>query len=314
VSIATSRWRVWLGLCVLLPLPAFELARHAAIVSSVPRDEDYRAAAAFVRAQLQPRDLVTSAPGFIDPIVRMYLGDRMSLAMVGRSDDSAYERMWVLSIRDDLPSDVPRTAAALTRQFGAVRVLRYELGKSRVLFDFVNAWSGAQASFVRGDRESVCRMRGGGVPRGGGLGKPVLAPLRDRFECDPARPWLFIGPMVMEDLANTPRYCLWQHPQGDEPVRLRFHDVPLGDQLLFYGGVYYEHERMRQGGMIEATVSINGRERAKLQHRDGEGWKRLLVNTRDLAAQRGDVQIDVRAHDPSQRSFCWAASTRGTPP
>jgi hypothetical protein len=305
----TGRARLWLSL--LLLLPALEITRHVMIVSSVPRDEDYRAAAAFVRAQLAARDLITGAPSFIDPIVRLQLGDRMPLSMAGRSDDAAYERMWVLSIRDALPNDAPRGKPELTRQFGAVRVLRFSLGKSRVLFDFVNAWSSAQASLVRGGREPACRVRSGGVPRGGGLGKPVLAPLRDRFDCDAG---FFIGPMVMEDLDNIPRNCLWQHPQGDEPVRMRFHDVPLGDELVFYGGVYYEHERMRQGGLIEATVSIDGEARAVFQHRDGEGWKRWVVNTQDLAAKRGDVQIDVRAHDPAQRSFCWAASTRGATP
>ena len=43
--------------------------------------------------------------------------------------------------------------------------------------------------------------------------------------------WLFVAPVVMEDLSLAPRYCLWQHAQGDEPVTLTFDDVPLGDEL-----------------------------------------------------------------------------------
>jgi hypothetical protein len=300
------------GLCLAgLLLPLCEVAAHAYIVAGVPDEADYRAAAAFVRQQLAPRDLLTSAPGFIDPIVRLQLGDRMPLAMAGRSDDAAYERMWVISIRNALPDAVHKRTPELTRQFGAVRVLRYALGKSPLLFDFVGNWSNAQASLTRGGQERACALRGGGVARGAGLGRGVLMPIRDRFECEPAQPELFIGPVVLEDLENLPRYCLWQHPQGDEPISLRFHDVPFGAELVFYGGVYYEHERMRKGGRIEASIAIDGAVRAVFSHDDGEGWKRLRVKTPDLAAKRGEVRIDVRAHDPAQRSFCWAASTRG---
>jgi hypothetical protein len=299
------------GLCLLgLLLPLCEVAAHAYIVTQVPDDADYRAAAAFVRSQLQPRDLLTSAPGFIDPIVRLELGDRIPLAMAGRSDDAAYERVWVISIRNALPSSVQKRTPELTRQFGAVRVLRYALGKSPLLFDFVSNWSSAQASLTRAGQERSCGLRGGGIPRGGGLGRGVLMPIRDRFECEPGRPELFIGAVVLEDLDNLPRYCVWQHPQGDEPVSLRFHDVPFGSELVFYGGLYYEHERMRKGGRIEASIVIDGALRATFHHDDGEGWKRMSVKTPDLAAKRGDVQIEVRAHDPAQRSFCWAASTR----
>jgi hypothetical protein len=34
------------------------------------------------------------------------------------------------------------------------------------------------------------------------------------------------------------------------------------------------------------------------------------VNTADLAGQRAEVSVAVRAQNPQQRSFCWAASTR----
>jgi hypothetical protein len=294
----------------VLALPLFELSRHAWIVAHVPSDADYRAAASFIRGALAPRDLLSSAPAFIDPIVRLHVGDRIPLAMAGRSDDTAYERMWVVSIRDALPPDAPRGAPELERQFGGVRVLRFSLAKSPVLFDLVSAWSNAEASLTRADAQQICPLRSDGVPRGGGLGKGVLAPLRERFECDPQRPWLFVAPVVMEDLDNHPRYCVWQHPQGDEPITLRYNQVPLGNQLVFYGGLYYEHERMREGGLVEASISIAGAVRAKFTHRDGEGWKRLVVDTRDLSGQRVEMSIAVRARKPQQRSFCWAATTR----
>jgi hypothetical protein len=301
-------------LVCLLALPLCELIGHAVIVWRVPASDDYRAAAGFIRARLQPRDLIAGAPAFIDPIVRWQLGDRMPLAMVGRSDDAAYERMWVLSIRNALPSDAPKVAPDLTKQFGHVRVLRYALAPSPVLFDFVAAWAHGEASITRGGNAQPCRLRHGGVARGGGLGRGVLMPVPDRFECDPARPQLFVGPVVLEDLDNRARSCLWQHPQGDEPVSMTFHDVPLGDELLFYAGIYYEHERMREGGPIDATIAIDGVVRATFHHEHGDGFRSLRLLTASLGKERGDVTVAVRAHAPARRSFCWSATTRRGPP
>jgi hypothetical protein len=304
-------WTVALGL--VLVVSALELIAHALIVTHVPEDADYRAAAEFIRSQFMPRDLITAAPGYIDPLVRLHLGDRISLAMAGRSDDAAYERMWVVSARGAIPKDAPSGTPELEHAFGRLRVLRYKLGKSTVLMDFVQNLPSAEVSIARNGGVQRCLRRTGGVPRGGGLGRPVLMPIAERFECDAGRPWLFVGSIVMEDLSNTPRFCVWQHPQDNDPISVRFEDVPLGDELVFYGGVYYEHERMREGGPIQVDVSIDGRRRGGMTHRDGEGWRREVMSTGTSEGQRGEVRIDVRAANPDKRSFCWAASTRRKP-
>jgi hypothetical protein len=303
------RYRL-LTLACLLALPLWELAAHAAILLRVPDLADYRAAASFIRSQLQARDLITAAPSFIDPILRWQLGDRMPLAMAGRHDDAAYERLWVLSIRDRLPADAPRAAPELARDFGRVRVLRYALPKSPVLFDFVAAWPTAEASIERAGKLEPCPLRTGGVPRGGGLGRGVLMPVARRFECDARVPWLFISDVVLEDLDNRPRHCLWQHPQGAAPITLTFRDVPLGDELVFHAGIYYEHERMREGGPVEASIVIDGQLRATFHHTDGDGFRSLRVATREVGKPRADVSVSVRAPEPRARSFCWAATTR----
>lgn len=294
----------------LLSIPLFELCAHAWIVRHVPAVSEYRAASDFIRAGLEPGDVITSAPAFTDPILRWQLGDRVPLAMAGRSDDARYERMWVLSIRGALPAGAPQGQPELQREFGRVRVLRYRLRQpARVLFDFVEAWERAEASIVRGGVPTRCPLRVGGTPRGGGLGKGVLLPVRRRFECDPRSPALFIAPVVLEGLDNEPRYCIWQHPQGEEPVSLSFRDVPLGDELRLYAGLYYEHERMREGAPIEVSVAIDGRERAHFTHRDGEGFQRWTVPTAGSEAATGEVTLSVRTSDSRGRSFCWAGET-----
>jgi hypothetical protein len=300
-------------LALLLLLPLGELTAHALIVAHVPALGDYRAAAQFIRSELQPRDLITSAPDYLDPILRWQLGDRMPLAMAGRHDNAAYERMWVMAIGGARPADAPRGEPELQRSFGEVQVLRYRLAKSAVLFDFVAQWPKAQASLVHDGASQACPLRTGGVPRGGGLGRGVLMPVAKRFECDAHRPWLFVSDVVLEDLDNRPRHCIWQHPQGEEPVVLRFDDVPLGAALVFYGGIYYEHERMREGGPIEAIISVDDVPLATFQHHDGDGFRALRIDTSKLGKATGNVSVAVRAPEPKSRSFCWAATTHSAP-
>lgn len=298
-------------LLALFAVPLAELSAHALIRAQVPALSDYRAAAELIRSELRAGDLITSAPGFIDPILRWQLGDKIPLAMAGRHDQAGYERMWVMAIRGELPSDAPRSQPELRQTFGRVSVLRYALPKEPVLFDFVASWQSAKASIVREGAAKPCPLRSGGSPRGGGLGKGVLMPVNKRFECDARVPWLFISDVVLEGLDNEPRHCIWQHPQGDEPVQLTFQDVPLGASLEFYAGIYYEHERMREGGPISATIAIDGQVLGQFEHHDGDGFRSLQLDTSKLGKQRAEVTVSVRAPEPRARSFCWAASTRG---
>jgi hypothetical protein len=300
-------------LCLLVLLPLGELGAHALIVSRVAPDADFRAAADFVRTQLQARDLITVAPAWADPILRLHLGDRIPLSMAGRSDNARYERMWVLSTRGALPIDAPKRAPELQRDFGRVRVLRYALGKSPVLFDFTDTLLRAHATIEERGHVRDCPLHRGGLPHGGGLGRAVLFPLAERFDCDPRRPWLVVGPVVTEDLEITPRHCIWQHAAGDDPISVTWSDVPLGSELVFYAGLYYEHERMRDHGPVRADIFIDGERRGGMVHEDGDGWKRLVIPTSPQApGARGEVRVEVRAHEPDRRSFCWSATTRET--
>src|SRR5262245_34082831 len=141
---------------VLLLVPAFELLGHAFIVERVPDDADYAAAAQFVRTHVIPRDLISSAPSFIDPIVRRHAGDRITAAMAGRSDDAGFERMWVISARGALPPDAPNTEPELERSFGRVRVLRFPLGKSPILLDLVQSLASAEVTIQRDGEARRC--------------------------------------------------------------------------------------------------------------------------------------------------------------
>jgi hypothetical protein len=116
-----------------------------------------------------------------------------------------------------------------------------------------------------------------------------------------------VGAVVMEDLDLQPRYCVYQAPLPGERLRVTFRGVPLGGRLQLYAGLYYEHERMREGGAIELRVDVNGERLGKLVHHDGDGWKPLSLAT---TPGPSDISFEVVAKDGRQRHFCWSASAR----
>ena len=97
-------------------------------------------------------------------------------------------------------------------------------------------------------------------------------------------------------------------PPGDRaPLRVRFEQVPFADRVVFYGGLYYEHERMREGGPVDVKLFQNGGELGRMTHRDGDGWRRLSLRT---SPGPGAFEVVVSARSAHRRSFCWAASVR----
>jgi hypothetical protein len=293
----------WLA---LLAFPLLELSAHALTRARVPSLADYRAAAAFVRKEMGPRDAVAAAPSWSDPIVRHVLGDRIDLAMAGRSDLARYERLWALSIRGAHPAEAAAREPSLRRAFGRVEVLRWDLGPSRLRYDFVEQLPSAEVRFAGPRSEGECALRNGARARGGGLGTGVLPPAR-RFDCEPGLSGTWVGQVVMEDLDLEPRHCVYQPPAGPNRLTVTYRDVPLGDELQLYAGLYYEHERMRKGGPIKLTVRIDGREAGEIVHRDGDGWKPLTLRTEPGSAE---LTVEVTAPEPRRRHFCWAGSTR----
>lgn len=315
---ASSGTRGRVGWLMLLALAIVETVAHAVTRSRVASDEDWGRATARVRRELMDGDIVRAAPDWVDAHVRVGIGDAMTFEMAAPSDLAPFERLWVISTRGHRSPYAPRAAAALTEGFGRVRVERWDLGASPVRFHFLRDLRRAQASYVAGGVERPCGWRSTGEPFGGGLGAGALTPA-ERFVCDGAPGWVWIGPTVVEDLDLEPRACVWQHPTGDEPVRLRYDEVPLGERIVLYTGLYYEDERMRELGPYTVRVLVNEREVGRVEHRDGDGWKRveMMTRTREQAAarpdERGRVTFETTSPRPDRRRACWTATVRAGP-
>lgn len=297
----------WRAAWLLLPLLALvELGAHGWIRSQVPPQADHAAAAARVRDGWRSGDAVTIAPSWADPLLRQHLGDLIPNAMAGRSDLDAFGRLWVLSIRGQGAPGTNAWVPDLHESFGAVTLKRYPLPPPSVTFAFTDHVFEAKASHGRDGHARPCPLRRGRPGRGGGLGKAVVVPAR-RFECRARDRRRFIAPLVLEDLELQPRHCIYQPVHAGGPTRLRFAKVPLADRLVFYGGLYYEDERMRQGAPVTLRVLIDGVERGRFTHHDGDGWARYELATEPRAA---DVEVQIDARSPRRRGFCWAGSVR----
>ena len=294
---------------LLLAVAVVELLALPVRTSRVATPEDFQAAAEFVRSEYRAQDAISVAPEWADPWLRWSLGDRISLADAGRSDLSAYSRLWMVSLRGLDATQRPSEEPELDRLFGRVRVRRWPLPKPTVSFDFARSVREAKVFRETNGQLQQCPWQSVPSPRRGGLGTGVLFPT-ERFVCEPRRPWLFVAPVVLEDLDLNPRYCLWQHPQGREPIVARFDNVRLQDELVFEGGLYYEHERDLERGPVHVKVRFNDKDAGRLIHSDGDGWKRLVIDTHNQRGAIVNVSVEVSADNPHLRSFCWNATTR----
>ena len=300
--------RAWL---LFFVVAAIEVISHFVEQSRVAPWSDWTRAADHVRVGWEAGDVVTAAPHWADPLMRAAVGDRLDLSSAGRADLAPYRRLWSLSIRGHRAAEAPETAPEHAVQFGRVRVERWRLPSVPVQFDLVEHIGEAEVALMQGGLARPCRWTAGGRPSGGGLGAGPITP-GQRHVCDPARPWLWVGATVEEDLAMLPRRCVWQHPQGHEPVRATFRGVPLGDEVVLHAGLWWEHERTLDGGDVDVAVRLDGEEIGRLVHRDGDGWKRLVATIPEARrGGRGTLDVEVSSGAPHLRTLCWAASTRG---
>ena len=300
-KLSLSGW-VWVSVA---GLAAFELAAHVWIIAQVPSDEAWRDAASFVRTRLTPTDRIVAAPSWADPFVRRELGDLMPLRAVAPPDDAGFDRVWELGIRGATSRLDPPT---LEQELGPVVVRMWEVEAPTIVFDFVEHIARAGVDLVKAERSVACPWATG-PPDRGGLERGPMKPA-ERFECDPKRPWSWVGATILADLKLRPRRCIWQHPIEDGQVCTTFRDVPLADTLVVRAGVDYQVARRRTHAPVILRVFVDDELAGELVHRDGDGWTGLDIDTTHARGALATVRFETSASDPTARLFCYAASTQ----
>ncbi len=296
-----------------------ELIGHVNVRARVPSDAHWTAASDYIRANFDEDDTIGVAPAWADPTLRYHLGDLIPLSHAARSDLASADRFWVVSLRGQISRYTPhRDGEPVTpdhiERFGPVSVLRYDLGASPVIFDLTSHVDEATVSITENDEEKPCRWSVARERGRGGLSTNTILP-KGRFRCDPRRDWLAVAETAIEDLDLQPRHCVWQHPPNrDGLVRTVYEDVPLGERIVLYTGIYYEHERTRERPPYSVRVLVDGSEVGRLDHEDGDGWARIELPTQlhGTRKERGDIAVEVFAEvNPHFKSACWSATVRG---
>ncbi len=290
------------------------------IRSRVATSADWVAATSHVRRAFQKGDQILTAPSWSDATTRMHLGDLISLEMAGAAPFDVFNRTWVLSIRGERrPEESTFRKVAYEHEFGRVTVRRYDndlanrQGEDAVLYKFVENLRSARVEIVSpgapgGARE--CPFTTTQDIGTGGLGQGSLSP-RGRFTCDGSRPGLWVGETVIEDMSLAPRTCIWQHPQGEDPVRVTFPVVPRGKELVIGTDLYYEHQRGETGADITLVVRSGAHEIGRIVHRDGDGFiTRAFALPQDLGAAM-PISVETTSANANLRSICWSGIVRG---
>lgn len=145
---ARTRFLGLLPAALLVAIAIWEIVATRRAASSVPDDAAWARAAALVRKQHQPGDLIVFAPDWVDPVGRMHLGDLIPITMAARMDAARYGRIWELSIRGARSPDTRGLAAIETREVGGVTVRRFERAPAKILADVRERLATAKAELA----------------------------------------------------------------------------------------------------------------------------------------------------------------------
>ena len=315
---ASRPWPQWAQRWAFAAIPAvglLELGAHVVQTHETVSDADWRGARDYVGQQVQPDDLVSFAPRWVDPIGRMQFGPIATLEREARPDESRFPRAFEVSIRRAHDPLLEGWRQAGERQFGDVTVRTLENpAPVHVLDDLVSMVGPTrmQVSRVEGGHEADCAFTHAAT-QSGGLGAGPAVP-GDRFVCPGGG---FVGASVAADLEYRPRRCIYAPPTGSRgSMRIRFLGVHLGHTLHGHHGLYVEAERNRAGAPVTITFRVGDAVVGSVVHHDGDGWKPFEFDTTDLAAAAGktdgraDLVADIESPSGERRMYCFEADTR----
>lgn len=257
---------------LLVGVAGWAIWATARAAHSVPGDAAWQRAAAVVRGEFLPGDLITFAPEWIDPVGRLHLGELISIDDAARMDAARFGRIWVLAIRGAEAADAAQwagTAPALSRDVDGIAVRRYDRAPAIVLDDALRA-----------------------LPSAAATGAIARAP-----------------EAVLAEVGFRPRRCVQVVPAAGGAVTLTFPRFTLGSQLVGYVGLadIFTRRDVREPGQLE--LLIDGKIVAQAQAGIDDGWVRFSAAT---TPGTKEVQVIARAPSPRARDrlICFAMESR----
>ncbi len=143
-----ARWATLALVAVIVAVAVIEAG--AALWPSARLEDELHAACAAVRAEFRPGDLITLGPSWLTQLGQRELGDLMPVTMLGRADARRYARIWTISFGraglDTLAADTAGLGASWQRDFGKVKLARYEQKPLTVTYDLTAQLLSAQVA------------------------------------------------------------------------------------------------------------------------------------------------------------------------
>jgi hypothetical protein len=216
----------------LVAIALWEIVAVARAGCGVPSRGDWEAASAALREQRAPGELIAVAPGWLDPVLRMHLGDAMSLEQVARLDDARYAVVWELSARGAAAPERRGREPGETLELGDLELTPWRREPARVATDFLEAAATAELNG---------RVRGPRI-------------------------------VSLEEVGFEPRRCIKLVPRPDQTVEVRFARASLGTELVVGAGLadIFTRRDLREPGRL--AISIDGAEVARVELGVEDGW------------------------------------------
>jgi hypothetical protein len=256
-----------------------------------PKAKDWAAAERDVRAGFHPGDLIVAAPAWADPIMRMHLGDLISIPTAGRMDAARFSRIWEIDQRGARAPETRDGRVVLERRHGALTVRQVERAGANVSYDFLAHWNDARVS----------RVNAGGTA----IGCPIQG---DRFQC-PQIGFNYVRRQLVE-VDTTLRWALLAQPVDRARVVIEFPAVVLGRELAVATGLSNVWMRKAAKGPVDLTVAIDGKPALHVTTLNESGWLISHVDTAARAGQTAVVRFEVSSPAPYARYFAFAAEAR----
>lgn len=276
-----------LGLVLLAMVETLQalIAPHCA-----PSLGDWEGAAAEVRAGFRTGDLIVAAPAWADPILRMHLGDLITIPMAARMDDVRYGRVWEIAQRGARAPEA-RGDTIARRRFGALTLRLVQRPAATVTYDFLAHWKDARVTrWQPAERVSVlCAWQGG-----------------DRFACPG-------GGSVRRELVEVDtriREALLAPPVAGAILAIEFPEVALGRELIVTAGLHDVWARKYGRGTVNVEVWVAGQPAASATIGNRSGWHPIRIETAARDGQTASVRVQISSPDPSLRNLAFAAEAR----
>jgi predicted hotdog family 3-hydroxylacyl-ACP dehydratase len=251
-------------------------------------DEDWRAAAARIRAEFRPGDLIVTSPAWADPVLRLRLGDLVPRAAAARMDSARYGRIWEIAQRGARAPESRGARQATTARFGALTVRRWEKTAAVVSYDFLAEWRQATLAVVRPDGTVMPCTAGG-----------------DKFQC----PGTTLGPDLLE-IDTTLRNGFLVEPVENATLALEFPAVAFGRELAVASGLHNVWQRKSGDGKVRLRVLAGGRELGTQVAASQSGWTVQAFDTAALAGTTGPVRFEITVDKAHARYLGFAAEAR----